>query len=440
MALKTSHRRSTVRLGVAAAVVMLGVLSGCGTAGSKAGANAATATTCDLPKQDAVTVNVLAYNSSAIDPFTNTMVASCSKNGVTVQHAPTDFSGQYQKTATTLAGGQGTFDIIEAYSGEVPRYGSTGKFLALDALYAKYKDQYKLGELNPAMLTGLSYNGKLYALPTQANVGTLVYRKDIFDALKLKPPKTYADLKSVAAAIQQSKKMQYPLALPLNDSTSTLYEQTLASQGVSYLDPTTTKPTFSSPQAAKGLQALRDLVPYMDPQVTSFKQPGVQQQLYNGKAAIAIMYSGRMADLTNPKNTTYAADFGFAPVPAVDAGGKSGASVSVDGWAIPTNSKINPDLLFQIMAASVSAEASKLAIPAAYPAREGIATAVTVPYAAAVQSALANGAATPPMQTWLGSMQNATSPLLQTALTGKDSVSGALAKAQTAGAAALTGN
>ncbi|WGM20484.1 extracellular solute-binding protein [Paenarthrobacter sp. OM7] len=429
--------KSTIKLVTAVGLSALLALTGC-SAGSRSGSQSVEAVACDVSGQDEkITVNVLAYNSSATDPFSNMMVASCTKDNVTVAHAPIDFGGQYQKTSTTLAGDTASYDVIEMYSGAVPRYASTGKLLPLNDLFEKYKDTYKLGELSEAMVKGLSYDGKLYALPTQANVGTLVYRKDIYDELGLDAPETYADVLSDAQKIQAAGKIKYPVALPFGDSTSTLYEGTLASQGKTYVDPSAKEPTFQSSEAKKGLESLTALTPYMDPQVISFDQPRVQQQLFNGTAAIAIMYSGRMADVVNPKFSQNADDFAFAPAPSIAPGGKSSAILSVDGWSIPHNSTVDPDLLFRMMAASITEEASNQALPFAYPARDKVVTEEKVPYAAAVQDALANGAGTPPLETWLGTMQSDTASLLKQALTGQQSVQDALAAAQEAAVRAL---
>lgn len=420
----------SIRVAAVAAVATVAAasLAACG-AGDKA--NSGQKVACDFPKQNNVTVNVLAYSASATDPFTNAMVRSCSRNGVTVKHAPIDFSGQYTKTATTLAGSTGTYDIIEMYSAAIPGYST--KLVPLNSLIAKYKSKYKLGDLDPTFVKGMSYKGQIYGLPTQANVGTMVYRKDIFDSLKLSAPKTYADVLADAQKIKASGKMAYPVALPYGDNTSTLYEQMMNSQGVHnvYTDASG-QVNWTSSQSTKALSALRALAPYTDPQVISFDQPRVQQQLYNGKAAIAIMFSGRMADLVNKTNTKYYDKFAFAPVPSIDPGGASGAAISVDGWSIPKNSKISPDLLFQLIAASVSEAASKSAIPAAYPARKGIATPKTVPYAQAVIDALKNGAAPPAPYTWLGSVENDVTAYIQQAATGKTSIAAAQAKAQAA--------
>ena len=66
---------------------------------------------------------------------------------------------------------------------------------------------------------------------------------------------------------------------------------------------------------------MKSLLPYMDPQVTTFDQPKVQQQMFNGTAAMAIMFSGRMNDLTLETNSKYAKSFAFAAPPAAKDGG-----------------------------------------------------------------------------------------------------------------------
>src|SRR5690242_3135761 len=94
-------RRRGLLLGAAGLSLAL-ALTSCG-AGSRTRAQTATTVACDFGKPaSATTVNVLAYNSSAVDPFSNTMVASCSHDNVTVKHDPIDFPNQVQKTTATL--------------------------------------------------------------------------------------------------------------------------------------------------------------------------------------------------------------------------------------------------------------------------------------------------------------------------------------------------
>ena len=407
-------------------------LVGCG-AGSRTAEKSATKVSCDFtPPAEATTINVLAYNSSAVDPYTNTMVSSCTRETVTVKHDPIDFPGQVQKTTATLSSDSGSYDILETYSFVIPDFGSNDKLVPLDDLFAKYKDKYKLGDLDPAMVQTMSYDGKLYGLPMQAQTHVMAYRKDLFDKNGIKPPTTFEEMREAAKKLQDAEGMKYPVALPwlATGDIGTAYRAALSSQSKFFVDPDTRKPNFETPEAAKTFEEMKSLLPYMNPQVTTFDQPKVQQQLYNGTAAMGIMFSGRMIDLTKTENTKFAESFAFAAPPAVLEGGKTFGALSVDGWSIPFNTKVDKDLLFEVMAASVSEEASKASIPAAYPARKGLDQSAS-PYAKAADEAIAN-LYEQEVQPWLPPMNNAILPLITEVVTGKTSVEAGQQKMQAA--------
>ncbi|HET9872828.1 MAG TPA: extracellular solute-binding protein [Propionibacteriaceae bacterium] len=424
----TNRRRglllSTFGLSVALA------LAGCG-AGSRTGAQTATTVACSFDKPaQATTVNVLAYNSSAVDPFSNTMVASCSHDNVTVKHDPIDFPGQVQKTTATLSSDNGSYDILETYSYVIPDLASKGKLEPLDDLFAKHADKYTLNDIDPAMVKTMSYDGKLYGLPMQAQIHVMAYRKDLLDKNGIKPPTTFSELKAAAEKIKSAEGMKYPIAFPMlaSGDLATAYGAALSSLDKGLVDPSSKRPNFDTPESAKALQALKDLMPMMDPQVTTFDQPKVQQQLYNGTAAFGWMFSGRMNDLTQQKNSKYYDKFGFSAPPAVEAGGTTFGALSVDGWSIPFNTKVDKDLLFQIMAASVSEDASNSAIPDAYPARKGLDQSKS-PYAAAADAGIAN-LRDPDPGPWSPPVTNATLPVIADVITGRISIADGQAKAQ----------
>lgn len=416
--------RRRITLVTATAVSMTAMLlAGCG-AGTKTGSAEATQVECDIEQpSEPVSVNVLAYNSSAIDPFTNTMVKSCTKGDISLKHEPIDFGGQVQKTTATLAGDSGTYDIIETYGFVLPQLASEGKLVPLDDLYEKYSDDYGLDKINAAMREGMSYDGKLYGLPMQAQMFVMAYRKDIFDELGLEPPKTFEELREVAGKIQAEGGIEKPIALPWLASADivTSFDSALGSLGQNLSDPETMVANLDSPEAATALEEMKSLLPYMDPEVTTFDQPAVQQQMFNGSAAIAIMFSGRMSDLTLEQNSQFAKDFAFAAPPAVEEGGTLFNTLSIDGWSIPTNAKTDQDALFQMIAASVSEEASEAAVPAAYPAREGMVSEDSSPYAAAANEAIANVPQAEPYP-WTSEISNAITPIIGSVLLGRTSV------------------
>ena len=377
-------------LAVATIAASLAGLTACG-AGSRTGAESATAVECDYTMPESTTtVNVLAYNSSAIDPFTNTMVKSCTRDKVTLKHDPIDFGGQVTKTTATLAGETGSYDIIETYGFVVPGFAAKGSIEPLDDLFAKHADKYKLNELSEEMREAMSYDGKLYGLPMQAQMYVMAYRKDVFDQLGLKPPTNFTEMVEAAKAIQAQGTIKYPIALPLNATAdiSTNYQAAMNSFGKDFLD-SSGKPQFASEESRKALEAMKALLPYMDPQVTTFDQPKVQQQMFNGTAAMAIMFSGRMNDLTLPANTKLADQFAFAAPPKAAPDAQYLYSrLSVDGWSIPHNTKLDRDMLFQMMASAVSEDASKASVPAAYPARKGMVSDDSSKYATAANETI----------------------------------------------------
>jgi sorbitol/mannitol transport system substrate-binding protein len=413
--------RSFRLLAVGLLSVSLVGLTACG-AGSRTGAVTATKVACDFTNPSApTTINVLAYNSSAVDPYSNTMVSSCTHDNVTVKHDPIDFAGQVQKTTATLAGDSGTYDVVETYSFVVPDLASRQKLVPLDDLFAKYKDTYKLDDIDENLRKAMSYEGKLYALPMQTQVLTMVYRKDLFDKAGLTPPTTFDELKADSKKLQEGG-MKYPLALPFlaSGDITTAYKAALNSLGKNFVADDGKTPEFTSPESVEAFTQLKSLLPYMDPQVTTFDQPKVQQQLYNGSAAIGIMFSGRMNDLVQQKNTKLYDKFAFAAPPAVEKGGKQYGALSVDGWSIPANTKIDHDLLFQLLGSSVSEDASKASIPAAYPARVGLDESAS-PYAAAAKAAIA-GAPPAEAKPWVPPMTSANTEIIAAVITGKESI------------------
>ena len=397
-------------------------LTACG-AGSRTGAETATKVACDFENPaEPTTINVLAYNSSAVDPYSNTMVSSCTHDNVTVKHDPIDFAGQVQKTTATLAGDTGTYDVIETYSFVVPDLAKRGKLVPLDDLFAKYKDTYALDDIDENLRKAMSYEGKLYGLPMQTQVLTMVYRKDLFEKNSLTPPTTFDELRDVSKKLQDSGDMKYPLALPWSASSdiSTGYKATLNSLGKNFVADDGKTPNFTTEESTQAFEEMKSLLPFMDPQATTFDQPKVQQQLYNGSAAIGIMFSGRMNDLVQEKNTKLFDQFAFAAPPAVEEGGKQYGALSVDGWSIPFNTKVDKDLLFQLLGSSVSADASKASIPAAYPARKGLDQSAS-PYAAAAEAAIA-GAPPAEAQPWVPPITSATTDIIGSVILGKQSV------------------
>ncbi|MDN3310325.1 extracellular solute-binding protein [Microbacterium oryzae] len=417
--------------GAAAAAV---TLTGCG-AGSRTTNENSAAVACDYTApESATTVNVLAYNSSAIDPFTDTMVESCSIDDVTLVHDPIDFAGQVTKTTATLSGDTGTYDIIENYGFAIPAQAAEDKLVPLDDLFAEYSEQYDLDALSESMLSALTFDGTLYALPMQGQMFILAYREDVFDELGLEVPTTFDEMISAAQAIQDAGTMDYPIALPwlATSDVSTSFEAMMNSLGSDFVDADGNV-TLDTDDARTALEAMTSLVPYMDPQVLTFDQPSVQQQMYNGTAAMSIMFSGRMNDLMLETNSEFFDDIAFAAPPKANADAEYAYNrVSIDGWSIPFNTGLDHDMLFQMIASSVGEDASAASVPAAYPAREGMVTDENSPYGEAANESIVS-VMPPVVSPILADVTAATRDTLAAILMGDMSIEDGVAQMQAEG-------
>jgi sorbitol/mannitol transport system substrate-binding protein len=112
-----------------------------------------------------------------------------------------------QRATTDIATKGGQFDIITIGSYEAPIWGKQNWLVTLDDLGA----DYDYADIIPSVKNGLSYNGKLYAVPFYAESSFTFYRKDLFDQAGIKMPDkpTYDQIAEYAAKLTDKSKEQY---------------------------------------------------------------------------------------------------------------------------------------------------------------------------------------------------------------------------------------
>jgi sorbitol/mannitol transport system substrate-binding protein len=89
-----------------------------------------------------------------------------------------------QKVTTDIATKGGQFDVLTIGTYEVPIWAKQGWLAPLDKLGA----DYDVDDLLPAIRSGLSMDGKLYAAPFYGESSMVMYRKDLMDKAGLKMP------------------------------------------------------------------------------------------------------------------------------------------------------------------------------------------------------------------------------------------------------------
>jgi sorbitol/mannitol transport system substrate-binding protein len=112
-----------------------------------------------------------------------------------------------QRATTDIATKGGQFDIMTIGSYEAPIWGKQNWLVSLDDL----GNDYDYGDIIPSVKNGLSYNGKLYAVPFYAESSFTFYRKDLFEQAGITMPEkpTYDQIAEYAAKLTDKSKEQY---------------------------------------------------------------------------------------------------------------------------------------------------------------------------------------------------------------------------------------
>src|ERR1700709_459226 len=89
-----------------------------------------------------------------------------------------------QKVTTDIATKGGQYDVLTIGTYEVPIWAKQGWLVPLDNL----GPNYDVDDLLPAIRSGLTVDGKLYAAPFYGESSMVMYRKDLMDKAGLKMP------------------------------------------------------------------------------------------------------------------------------------------------------------------------------------------------------------------------------------------------------------
>ncbi|MBB2841662.1 UNVERIFIED_ORG: sorbitol/mannitol transport system substrate-binding protein [Rhizobium etli] len=230
-----------------------------------------------------------------------------------------------QKVTTDIATKSGQYDVITIGGYEAPIWGKQGWLAPVDDLGA----DYDYDDLLAPIKTGLTVDGKLYAVPFYTESSFTLYRKDLFDVAGIKMPDepTYDQIKEYAAKLTDKSKEQYGLCLrgkPGWGENMAFLGTMINAYGGRWFDMDW-KPQINSEPWKKAITDYVDLM-------TKYGPPGVTANGFNENQALfstghcamwidATSAAGRVYD---PKQSKVADKIAFTRAPiAVTANGSS---------------------------------------------------------------------------------------------------------------------
>jgi sorbitol/mannitol transport system substrate-binding protein len=221
-----------------------------------------------------------------------------------------------QRVTTDVSTGSGQFDLVFIGLYEAPIFAKRTWLQPIGEL----SSEYDIEDVFKSLRDGLSYDGKLYALPFYGESSYLMYRKDLLEQKGLKMPDqpTYEDIAKFAAALSDKEHGFYGLALrgqPGWGENMATVDTMANSFGATWFDMDW-HPTLDTPAWKNALSFYADLVKKYGP-------PGVTANGFNenltlfsaGKAGMWIDATVAGGILENPKQSQVVGKVGYAPAP-----------------------------------------------------------------------------------------------------------------------------
>jgi sorbitol/mannitol transport system substrate-binding protein len=263
------------------------------------------------------TVTIAAVNNPDMLELKKLSAKFSEKNpDITLQWVIVEENILRQRVTTDVTTGSGQFDLVFIGLYETPIFAKRGWLQPLEQLPA----EYDVEDIFQSLRSGLSYEGKLYALPFYGESSFLMYRKDLFDQKGLKMPEqpTYEEIAKFAEALTDKSSGVYGIALRgqpgWGENMATV--DTMANTfGGTWFDMNW-RPTLDTPEWKNALTTYLDLVQkYGPPGVTS---NGFNENLTlfaSGKAAMWIDATVAGGILENPKQSQVVGKVGYALAP-----------------------------------------------------------------------------------------------------------------------------
>lgn len=221
-----------------------------------------------------------------------------------------------QRVTTDVATAGRQFDVIMVGTYEVPIWAKKGWLSPVTAL----PDDYDVNDLLKPVRDGLSYNGKLYALPFYGESSMTYYRKDLFAGKGLAMPAqpTYDEIERFAQVLTDKPNQLYGICLrgqPGWGANMALLSTMVNTYGGRWFD--------ESWHATIGSHEWKNAVGEYIKLLTLYGPPGANSNNFNenlalfagGHCAIWIDATVGAGILSDPRQSAVATKIAFAPAP-----------------------------------------------------------------------------------------------------------------------------
>jgi ABC-type glycerol-3-phosphate transport system substrate-binding protein len=309
------------------------------------------------------TIHMISHRYPALEHYAAKMRAALPGVTVDTQLMPIDKAMELATIA--LSSKADTLDIVYASDTTLQTFVKNGWFRPLDDLWAKYKDEFNLGDFPDAVLAPYRIDGHLYVMPHTVNTTMFFYRKDLFAKAGKSPPTTIAEYRELAKSFNSPMRAGTINCLKPVDAGVNEAHWYLNALGDGWFDKDW-RPTFNTPRSVAAIEMLKDITHYAQQGFTAAANDECTIALQQDTATMGMQWATRANSMDDPKKSRVVGEIDWVTPP------QGHGRIAGDGYAISTYSKQDPDTLFRIIATSAGEASMREAASMLIPPRKSI--------------------------------------------------------------------
>ena len=255
------------------------------------------------------------------------------------------------KLPTAMAAEPSLYDIGGVSNGTITPLLNDGTIRPLDDLIAEHAP-----DLPPNRI--IQIDGETMAVAMMVNAQSLMYRSDIFEELGLEVPQTYDQVLEAARAIQETGVVDYPLGATMKSGWDLAqdFNNMFVGYGGTWVNDDST-PNVNTEAGINALETMKALTEFMDPEYLVADSTYVQQQLQQGRVAMANFWASRAGAMDDEVESQVVDLIETAAAPRAMEGGPPATTLWWDGIVIATNiSDEEADAAFRVALEGMDSE------------------------------------------------------------------------------------
>ena len=281
------------------------------------------------------------------------------ETGIRVEVERLDIKNIKSKQISELEKSEGDFDLVSYVVMWKTEYVKKKLLQSLEPFFVNPRladPHYDLGDIVPIYLENIGMVGgpkgylkgegaQLYGLPYGAETSILAYRRDVFERLKLKPPQTYDELRTLLPIINDKAHFGAMTSRgSVGHQCVHAWLLHLNPLGGSVFDANW-EPSFANEAAVKALETLKLIVDTGPKDISYFDQGDMIASFIKGQASMYLDSSLIFSLIEQNATSKFAKDMGYALHPR---GVRNSSEAGGLGLGIAKNSK-NPEAAFLLL-------------------------------------------------------------------------------------------